>query len=476
MPQPLKRRNNGLINAGFFLVDKGLQLIKSNLTFKSLQKIISTKTLLTGPGYMTEKLLHYIWQFQQFNKTDLVTIDGEKIEIIFPGSLNKDQGPDFSDAKIKIGNTLFAGSVELHLHTSDWNKHHHQQDSNYKNVILHVVFTNDLSQNHDLPVLELEHRIPKLVLEKYVRFMEAVSFIPCETSITQVKDIIWTSWKERLIAERLTRKAQVILWLLKETTGHWEETFWWLLAGTFGMKVNREAFESLARTVPVNLFAKHKNSIHQLEAFLLGQAGLLKQTFNEDYPQLLQREYRFLQKKYNLKPSYVPVHFLRMRPQNFPTVRLAQLAMLIHQSDHLFSKVLETDDLKKVRQWLSVTASDYWHYHYRLDEPSVYNKKSLGADMIDTIIINTLVPVLFAYGLHKNEEPYKLKALHWLENTVAEKNTITNGFSKNNIVHTNAYDTQALIELKNEYCSGKRCLECSVGNFLLKGDHSTSSS
>ena len=225
----------------------------------------------------------------------------------------------------------------------------------------------------------------------------------------------------------------------------------------------------MARTVSINILAKHKQQIHQLESLLLGQVGLLSnKKFTEDYPKLLQKEYSFLQNKYNLKPIHVPVHFLRMRPGNFPTIRLAQLAMLVHTSAHLFSKIKEENSIAEIKKWFDITANDYWHYHYRFNEASSFKKKKLGNAMIDNIIINTVCPVLFTYGNYHDENKYKEKSLKWLEQTLAESNSITKGFLKLRIENKNAYDSQTLIELKNEYCSKKKCLECGVGNAILK--------
>jgi len=421
---------------------------------------------------MTERLLQFIWQFQYFNKSELATTNGEKVQIIFPGKFNTNQGPDFSDAKIKIGNTMWAGSIELHLKTSDWEKHNHENDKNYKNVILHVVLENDDNKTEGVvPLVELRTRISKLLLQRYEELMNSSSFIPCEKIIHTVRDITWKSWKERLLAERLMRKAEAVDNYLQQNNYHWEETFWWLLARNFGMKVNADAFEAMARSVSINILAKHKQQIHQLESLLLGQAGLLNgKKFTEDHPKLLQKEYSFLQNKYNLKPIHLPVHFLRMRPENFPTIRLAQLAMLIHTSAHLFSKIKEENSVTEIKKWFDITANDYWHYHYRFDEASSFKKKRLGDAMIDNIIINTVCPVLFAYGNYHDENKYKDKALKWLEQTLAEANSITKGFLKLNIENKNAYDSQALIELKNEYCSKKRCLECGVGYAILKSN------
>lgn len=416
---------------------------------------------------MTERLLQYIWQFQYFNKSELQTTAGEKLQIIFPGKLNTNQGPDFTDARIKIDNITFVGSIELHLKTSQWNEHGHGKDSNYKNVILHVVFENDLPQS-SVPVLELQSRISNFLLDRYFALMNASGFIPCANAVLEAKEITWLSWKERLLAERLTRKSSIVFKFLEENNAHWEESFWWMLARNFGVKVNSEAFESIAKSISVNILAKHKNQIHQLEALLFGQAGLLKGSFKEDYPKLLQKEYHFLKKKYDLKPIYAAVYFLRMRPGNFPTIRLAQLAALIQNSAHLFSKILEIEKVSEIKKLFDVTANDYWHYHYRFDDSSAFKKKTVGKNMMDNVIINTMVPVLFAYGLYHKEEKYKNKAIRWLEELPAEINSITKGFASLKLSHKTAYDSQSFIELKTQYCDHKHCLQCAIGNALLK--------
>lgn len=351
---------------------------------------------------MTERLLHFIWQFQYFNKSELTTSTGEVVQIFFAGQYNTNQGPDFSAAKIKIGNTAWAGTVELHLKTSDWKKHNHQTDKNYNNVVLHVVWENDEAHLISaIPIIELKERISTILLSRY------------------------------------------------------EE-------------VNADAFEAMAKSISINILAKHKGQIHWIESLLLGQAGLLEKEFDQDYPKLLQNEYKFLKEKYKLKPIHHPIHFLRMRPGNFPSIRLAQLAILITESAHLFSKIKEAATVSEVKEWFDVTANDYWHYHYRLDDESSFKKKNLGANMVNNIIINTVAPVLFAYGNYHDENKYKEKARQWLEETRPEENSITKGFQLLKIENKNACDSQALIELKNQYCNNKRCLECGVGNSILK--------
>lgn len=421
---------------------------------------------------ISERLLQFIWQFQYFDKADLFSSDGELVKVQYAGHYNTNQGPDFLNAKIVIGKTTWAGAVELHILSSDWKRHKHQTDKNYQNVILHVVWEKDDS-NGNIPVLELKGRVSGILLRRYETLMTRSAFIPCENLVSSVKTITWNSWKERLLAERLMRKAKTADQFLKENKNHWEETFWWMLARNFGMKVNTDAFEAVARSIPVNILAKHKNQLQQIEALLMGQASLLNEKSNKElskdgYYTLLQREYKFLKEKYGLKPVYEPVHFLRMRPGNFPTIRLAQLAVLIQNSVHLFSRIREAESIKEVKNRFDATANDYWHYHYKFGEAGSFKKKKLGESMIENIIINTICPMLFAYGNYHNEQKHKDKALKWLEHTNAELNNITKGFSKLGIENKNAFDSQALIELKNEYCNKKSCLECGVGNAILK--------
>ena len=417
---------------------------------------------------MNERLLQYIWQLQCYNRSSLVTEEDEPLQIIYPGTFNTNQGPDFLNAKIKIGATTWVGSIELHINSSDWKNHKHDGDKNYNNVVLHVVWQHDIDLQLAFPTLVLQDKVSKLLLNKYDELMKAPGFIPCEKNIKSINEITWTSWKESLLVERLMEKTKQVFTFLKKNNNHWEESFWWMIAKNFGLKVNTETFLAIAQSIPVKVLAKHKNQIHQLEALLFGQAGLLDIVFEEDYPKLLQKEYRFLKKKYALRTIPASLIFLRMRPANFPTVRLAQLAMLIHETEHLFSKIKEVVSLKLIKNLLNITANDYWHYHYVFDETAAFKKKKLGDQMMNNILINTIIPMVFAYGKHQDEEEYKHKALKWLEEIKAEKNTVIKGFEKLRIDNKSAFDSQALLQLKNEYCDKKRCLECAVGNKLIK--------
>ncbi len=417
---------------------------------------------------MNEHLLQFIWQHLYFNQDELSTIQQESVQIISQGLLNTNQGPDFLHAKLLISNVTWAGTIELHLKTSDWQKHGHTDDEHYNNVILHVVYEHDETDFASVPVLELKNRISTSLLQHYRQLMEQNNFVACENQLQQVNEIIWDSWKERMVAERLQQKNEHIQKILQQTNRHWEEAFWQLLARNFGGPLNAEALEAIAQSLPVTLLAKHKNQIHQLEALLFGQAGLLQGEFAEDYPIMLQKEYKFLQQKHQLKPVHQPIHFLRMRPSNFPTIRLAQLAMLIHQSSHLFSKVMEARSVDAIRQMFSVTANDYWHYHYILNEPSAFRKKQLGKTMIDNILINTIIPLLFVYADEQHNERTKEKAIQWLQQMPKEKNSITQQWEQAGATHRSAFDSQALLYLKKNYCIAKRCLQCAVGNSILK--------
>lgn len=416
---------------------------------------------------MTERLLQYIWQFRYFNMVMLQTTEEQPIEIISPGLYNTNQGPDFLNAKIRINDTIWAGSVELHINSSDWQQHNHSNDKNYRNVILHVVWNDDKQLNLSFPTLELQNRISKLLLKKYDDLMQGSRFISCEDQVRQVDELIFVSWKERLLIERLQNRAIHIQQLLKKSNRHWEEVFWWMLARNFGAKVNSDAFEKMAQSIPLNILSRHKQQVQQLEALLLGQAGLLDREFRDHYPQMLQKEYGFLQKKYSLDKIHEPVYFLRMRPANFPTIRLAQLAILIQQSSHLFSSLTEASSFDEAVKLFSVTANDYWHYHYVFDEPAAFKKKSLGKQMVQNIMINTAIPLLYAYGDVNDTDVYRNKALKWMECIDAESNSITNGFEKLGIENKTAFDSQSLLQLKNNYCDQKRCLQCAIGNKLL---------
>ena len=416
---------------------------------------------------VTEKLLHYIWEHHHFNFQDLRTVDGQAVEIIFSGIHNHNQGPDFLDARIRIANSLWAGAVELHVYSSEWEQHGHSDDPNYQQVILHVVWEHDKELVLNFPTLVLNGRISTILFERYRELMERDHFIPCAGKVAGLQNDLMQNWIRQVSIERMEVRVADIRQLLQENNRHWEEVFWWLVARNFGQKVNSTAFFNMARTIPLSILTRHKHQIIQVEALLFGQAGLLDHRYRENYPNLLIKEYRFLRKKYGLKKSFDPVYFLRMRPANFPTVRLAQLSMLIHQSSHLFSLARETDDLDTFMGYLQVTANDYWHYHYRFDESVSFRPKTLGGQMIRNLLANTIIPVLYAYGLEHASCSLKQKALQWFESIEAEDNSITRGMVNAGFENQHALHSQALVHLKRNYCDQRLCLQCAVGHGLL---------
>ncbi len=421
---------------------------------------------------MTEKLLQFIWQFQYFSTGELKTTGEESVQVIHPGQLNTHQGPDFFNGRIKMGKTEWAGHIELHIKSSDWYRHQHQDDARYGKVILHVVWHHDAEVTDEngqiVPVVELKSRVSGLLLSQYETWMNTPDSIPCGKGIQILPDLHWHHWLDRLLAERLLEKCARVSKHIEATEMHWEEVCWRMVCTYFGGSVNKVSFQQIASSLPLKILAKHKQVPTQIEALLIGQAGLLHAGLDDSYAQMLYREYQYLQKKYQLQVVNLPPSFLRMRPVNFPTVRLAQLAMLIHQSSHLFSKVLETEDLKEVRKLFDVTANDYWHYHYRFEEETAFLPKKSGQQIVDSVLINAIIPVLFSFGHHHMQDPIRAKALRWLEEMPAEKNGYTRLFQNLGRKAANAGESQALITLRQSYCDAKRCISCAVGSALLK--------
>jgi hypothetical protein len=422
---------------------------------------------------MTEEFLWYIWKFRLFDTIELKTTRGEAIQVIKPGEQNYDSGPDFFNARIKIGSTVWAGNVEIHTSASDWHRHKHTSDKAYDNIILHVVNDEDAElerKNGELiPTLELKKRIPQNIYGKYVQFKGSRDWIPCEKQISGVSKFVFNHWMDRLLAERLERKSLPILTSLKQNKNNWEETFYQVLARSFGQKVNADPFEMLARSLPVSALNKHKNNFTHVEALLFGAAGLLENTFEDPYPNELQKEFKFLKQKFKLKPIDASLwKFMRLHPPSFPTIRLSQFAGLICRSSHLFSKMLEASTAKQLASLLETETSPYWQTHYRFDKSSPARRKTLGMDSINTIIINTILPFLFIFGKEKGDERFCDRALLFFEKLEAENNSIITRWESIGLPAKNAYETQALLQLKNEYCAKKRCLECGIGSALLK--------
>jgi Protein of unknown function (DUF2851) len=422
---------------------------------------------------MRETFLHFLWRWRRFDASDLKTTEGQSIEILHPGEPNGHAGPDFFNARLRLGETTWAGNVEMHLRASEWAVHRHGEDRAYDNVLLHVVWEEDQPMlrpsGERIPCLELNKRVPPKLLETYQRLEHERSWIPCQAFFAHTPEIVRLSWLDRLLVERLEQKTGAIAELLEATENHWEETFYRLLARNFGLKVNADPFEALAHSLPLQVLAKHKSNLLQLEALLFGQAGLLEGPFRDNYPQVLQQEYRHLAHKYTLTPLS-PAHwkFLRLRPANFPTVRIAQFAALVRQSAHLFSKILEAETVRTLENLLDARPGDYWDTRFQFDKTSVKRVKTPGRDFVHLLIINTVAPFLFHYGKTKQLPDLQNRALRLLEEIPAESNAIIDNWADLGVKPRHAYQTQALLQLKTRWCDEKRCLECGIGNAILK--------
>ncbi len=418
---------------------------------------------------MNEVFLSYLWKFQLFTQP-LFTSDGEEISVKNPGQKNQDAGPDFSFAIIKIGETIWAGQIEIHVKSSDWFKHNHQSNPKYKSVVLHVVYEDDLKKKRlNIPTLELKNRFDKKLFLNYQGFMSNMNWIPCETQITSIDRFKFFNFMSSMAIEKLEEKASKILAQIKENNYNIGQTFYEKLARNFGLKVNGEAFEMLAKSLPLKILSKHKNSLRQIEALLYGQAGLLENKFKDEYPLELQKEYGFLKKKFDLKN--IPAHvwkFARLRPSNFPTIRISQFAGLIYHSSALLSLILETKKLENIKRYFTLNASEYWITHFNFDKESKASAKHFGTQATQLILINTVIPFLFVTSKIKAEDKYGERALKFLEAIDGEQNQIIRQWKKIGVNTNSAFFTQALLHLKKEYCDKKRCLDCQIGYELLK--------
>jgi hypothetical protein len=420
---------------------------------------------------MTEDFLHYIWQYKRFNVKSLFTTEDAEIKIIKTGERNTDAGPDFCNAIICIGDTKWAGNVEIHLNSSDWILHNHQQDKAYENVILHVVYNEDKpiyrSNGERIPTLLINGLYNEDIYNKYINFLNNKLWVPCLNLFKQADTFIINTWLLRLFTERLETKARHIIQTLDVNKNNMEEAFYCHIARNFGFGVNAEPFERLARSLPLIQLSKHRHDLFQTEALLFGQAGMLSKTFADDYPNSLKKEYDYLQKKYTLSPvDRSAWKFLRLRPSNFPTIRIAQFAYLIHKSSALFSKIIESNSIVEILKHFDLCCSSYWDNHYNFDKAVIKKEKVFGESAKELILINTVVPFLFVYGIVKNDETYKERAIDFMEKTKGEQNTIIRKWKEVGIEAKSALQTQALIELS--YCNNFKCLQCGIGNQLLK--------
>ena len=422
---------------------------------------------------MTEDFLQYVWQHRLYLPSCNSTTDGTPVEIMQPGQRNANAGPDFTDVRIKIGDMTWAGCVEAHIESADWIRHGHHVDPAYNNVVMHVVYkySDDVynSRGQKIPTMELH--FDSRYFDNYNRLVAGKERIACGNEINKMDAFAMSSWFERIAIERLEQKAETIIQTHKATDNDWEETLYRGLARNFGFSLNAMPFEALARSLPLKTLLKHKCNLMQIEALMFGQAGLLsEEQTNDEYFVNLRKEYVFLQKKYNLFPiDKFLWKFLRLRPINFPTLRIAQFAGLIHHGEHLFSQIANPElTVENIEQIFDLQASSYWNTHYTFGKESAKRIKSFGKSSVKTVIINTIVPFLFVYGKLRGKDEFCARAVSLLEKLPAEKNNVTAQWENMGVKNSDAFISQALLQLNNEYCQPKRCLSCAIGNRIVR--------
>lgn len=423
---------------------------------------------------MQEDFLHYIWKHKKFNFNELNSEAGETIEILSFGEHNLNSGPDFFNGKLKIGDQLWAGNVEIHVKSSDWFLHNHEQDKAYDNVILHVVWEHDTDvfrkDNTIIPTLELKRYLSTELLKNYQKlFSKQNAWINCENDFSSINSFTLSNWLERLYFERLERKALTIDTLLQDSKNDWEAVLFKMLAKNFGLKVNGDAFLSLASSLDFSIIRKSQSNQQTLETLLFGQAGLLNADIQNGYFQSLGKDYMFLKQKFQLENNQVlPLQFFRLRPPNFPTIRLSQLASLYHAHQNLFSKVIAIKTLDDFYDLFKVNTSTFWETHYTFQKESKSSVKAISKPFIDLLLINTILPIKFCYAKQKGETIEEI-ILELISKIKSEKNSIIDAFNELKPVSKSALQSQSLIQLKTEYCDKNKCLKCAIGNTLLSG-------
>ena len=418
-----------------------------------------------------EQLLHYVWKHKIFSLKELKTTTGQQVEVIDTGLANTDAGPDFFNAKLKLDGVLWIGNIEIHERSSDWFKHGHHADADYNSVILHIAseIDTEISRSNGERIPQIQLICPEAVRTNYKELLETDSYPPCYRIIPSLPPFTAHSWMTALQMERFEQKATLLNERLKRCQGNWEDAFFITLARNFGFGLNGDAFETWAHRLPFRAVDKHRNDLFQIEAIFFGQAGILEDSDGDGYYLRLKKEYTYLQHKFGLIPMDASLwRFLRLRPANFPHIRIAQLACLYHRAYGLLSRIMETETLQGVRDILKGGTSEYWLTHYTFGGSSPSRPKTLSNTSLDLLIINTVVTFLYAYGLHKGNRVLCARAGSFLEELKAENNYITRMWEQCGMKASNAADSQALIQLKKEYCDKKKCLYCRIGYEYLK--------
>jgi len=423
---------------------------------------------------MREDLLYFIWKFRFYNEFKINGFDNKQIEIINPGLQNFNSGPDFTGAQIRNHEATWVGNIEIDIKSSNWYKHGHHLNKEFNNVVLQVVTDNDAEvrcENGRI-VPSMEIKIEPGIIQKYNDYLKSNTFVPCSADLNQIDQLKLNLWLGKTLVLRMEQKSAYISSLLTMVKNSWEETFYQLLARSFGFNVNADPFEWLAKSLPLKYLARHHGNLFQIEALLFGQAGFLEDiSGNNDYYNGLHREYQFLKTKYQLIP--IEKHmwkFMRTRPTNFPTIRISQFANLVFNSINLFSKTLEAKNVAELKKLFDVKASEFWNNHYQFEKESGYLVKTLGSESVDKILINTVIPLIFVYGQNKGDESIKDRAVTFLENIKPERNHIINKWKEAGMHVSSAFYSQALIHQKKEFCSNLKCLDCGIGVELMKNE------
>ncbi len=422
--------------------------------------------------YIKEDFLHFIWKHKLFRLHRLRTADNQSVELIHCGTHNKNGGPDFFNAKLIIAGQLWVGNVEIHLKSTDWYAHHHHKDKLYDNVILHVVWEDDGDIfglfNRKIPTLVLSAYTNSYLISNYHRlYLKKPVFIACETDLSEVDPFVWTNWLEILFIERMEEKALFIQYLLKKYTNDWEAVFFCLLAKNFGLHINGDAFLAIAESIPYPVLRKEQNNALHIESLLFGQGNLLDEELFDPYYIKLREQYNYLKSKYKLTGISIPLQFFRLRPANFPTLRLAQLAAVFIQKKSMFSKIISMNSKEELYQLFEVTITNYWNTHYTFQKSSPATKRNLSEKFINLLIINTIIPIKFIYQRQLGKENFE-DLLILIQSIKPDSNAQIDQYIKIGVNVDSAFISQALLQLKNSYCIQKRCLSCRAGNFLIR--------
>ena len=421
-----------------------------------------------------EDFIHYTWQYQQFDKNNLKTTNQQPLTVLKTGFRNFNSGPDFENARVNIGGIEWAGKVEIHIKSSDWNRHQHQYDKAYDNVVLHVVWEHDIevfrTDETAIPTLEIKDLVYADTLQKYENLIKNAAEIPCKYQLSEVSELSKISMLEKALAHRLQQKSAGLNTLFKAVNGDFEELAYRVFARNMGFKLNSEAFLRLSESLPLKIIQKHKGNLFQIEALMLGQAGFLENP-QDEYSENLATEYEFLAQKYNLtslKMQRLEWRFLRTRLGNFPTVRISQFAAILNQNQGLFALFLEDASKENIEKALQVLPSTYWQKHYDIAKVSETKLNGMGKSSIENLLINTSVQLLAFYAYVTDNHSYFEKAIGILENIKPEKNFITKIWEDLGFKCTSAFDSQALIEQYNFFCGAKKCTQCPIGVEILK--------